>query len=154
MKVATSRFGDMEIPEEVIIRIPEGILGFPEDRRFAVLEHDAEGTPFRWLQSLDTPSLAFIVVDPRLFEPAYRLEFDEDTVGLFGPVVAEDVVPMVIVNVPKTHPIAMTANLRAPIIVHATKRLGRQIVLMNEEYLISYRLFPENPAGKTAQAVG
>jgi len=152
MKVATTRFGEMDIPDELAVRMPEGILGFPEDRRFVVLEHDTEGTPFRWLQSMDSPQLAFIVVDPRLFDPAYRLEFDEETIALFGPIVPEDIVPMVIVNVPKDRPVEMTANLRAPIIVHAVKRLGRQIILANEDYAISYRLFPDAVQAQQSKA--
>jgi len=143
MKVATTRFGEMEIPENSIIHIPEGILGFPNNRRYVLLEHDAEGTPFKWLQAVDSERLAFIVVDPRHILPEYRVEFDEETVALFGAIVPEDFDSMVIVNVPRENPIAMTANLKAPIIVHYPKRIGRQIILRNEDYSITHRIFPE-----------
>jgi flagellar assembly factor FliW len=143
MKLGTTRFGEMDLPEETIIHIPEGILGFPNDRHYVVLEHDAEGTPFKWLQSCDSDSLAFIVIDPRLIAQPYRLEFDEETVNFFGSIVPEEFVPMVIVNVPKNQPIEMTANMKAPILVHISRRMGRQIVLSADEYSITHRIFPD-----------
>jgi flagellar assembly factor FliW len=111
-----------------------------------VLEHDAEGTPFKWLQSVQSKQLAFIVIDPRLLLEDYRLEFDEEAVLLFGSIVPDDFIPMVIVNVPKDTPVAMTANLKAPIIVHEDKRVGMQVILDNEEYSITHRLFPDQAA--------
>ncbi|MCX7015522.1 MAG: flagellar assembly protein FliW [Candidatus Sumerlaeota bacterium] len=143
MKVATTRFGEMEVPDGLVIQVPEGILGFPSDRRYVVLEHDTEDTPFKWLQSVDSKQLAFIVIDPRLLIPDYRLEFDEETVAEFGAIVPEEFIPMVIVNVPKDRPIEMTANLKAPIIVHETKRIGRQIILRSQDYSLTHRIFPE-----------
>jgi len=144
MKVATTRFGEMEIPDGLVIQVPEGILGFPNDRRYVVLEHDTEDTPFKWLQSVDSRQLAFIVIDPRHILPDYRLEFDEETVAEFGSIVPDAFIPMVIVNVPKDRPIEMTANLKAPIIVHETKRVGRQIILRTQDYSLTHRIFPED----------
>ncbi|OPZ18707.1 MAG: Flagellar assembly factor FliW [candidate division BRC1 bacterium ADurb.BinA364] len=151
MKIATSRFGTMNIPDNKIINIPEGILGFPNDRRFVILDHDADDTPFKWLQSADSASLAFIVIDPRLMVAGYQLEFDEQSVALFGPIVPSEFIPMVIVNVPQSDPIKMTANLKAPIVVSEEKRLGRQIILSSEEYSIVHRIFPDAPLGGEAE---
>lgn len=123
--------------------MPEGLLGFPDDHRYAILHKEGDQPPFQWLQSLDTPELAFVVVDPRLFEPSYRLEFDEETVALFGSIVPEDIQPIVILNVPTTAPGNITANMRAPVILHLTRRLGRQIILENESYLIMHPLVPK-----------
>jgi len=52
---------------------------------------------------------------------------------------------MAIVNIPRENPIAMTINLRAPIIVHLEKRVGWQVILPNEDYPIRHRLFPDPP---------
>ena len=146
MKVQTTRFGEIDIREEHIISIPEGILGFPDSRRFVLLEHDSEGTPFKWLQSVEKPSLAFIVIDPNLMVPDYQVELDSETAELFGAEIAGDqLVTMSIVNVPRENPIAMTVNVRAPIVVHAEKRLGRQVILPNEDYQIRHRIFPDQP---------
>jgi flagellar assembly factor FliW len=144
MKVHTTRFGDVEVPEEHVISLPGGVLGFPESKRFILLEHDSEGTPFKWLQSVDSPALAFIVMDPNLMIPDYRVELDPESAELFGVGEAtENLATMSIVNVPRDNPVAMTVNVRAPIVVHLTKRVGRQVILPNEEYQIRHRIFPD-----------
>jgi len=65
MKIHTTRSGDIETPDKDIISLPEGILGFDDSSEYVLLEHDSEGTPFKWLQSTSDPNLAFIVMDPR-----------------------------------------------------------------------------------------
>ena len=144
MKIETTRFGDMEVPDEDIFSLPEGIVGFPEDQRFVLLEHDSEGTPFRWLQSASSPAMAFIVMDPNLLIDDFRIQFDEENTQFFGAAeVDEDFALMSLVSVPRDNPMAMSANLRAPIVVHLEKRIGRQIVLANEDYPIRHQIFPD-----------
>jgi flagellar assembly factor FliW len=144
MKINTSRFGAIEVPQEQLIAIPEGILGFPDDHQFFLLEHDSEGTPFKWLQSVNRPDLAFIVMDPLLLMDNYVVDVDDETAALFGAAKIDDQFALMsIVNVPRENPIAMTLNVRAPIAVHLERRLGRQIVLSNEDYPIRLRIFPD-----------
>jgi flagellar assembly factor FliW len=148
MKIRTTRFGVVDVGDNAVISLPDGILGFPSTRHFVLLEHDSEGTPFKWLQAVDDPSLAFIVIDPNLMISDYDAPLDADCLELFGPDLAsEQIVMMSIVNVPREQPIAMTVNVRAPIAVHLEKRLGRQIVLPNEGYQIRHRIFPDAPEG-------
>lgn len=140
MQVNTTRFGEMDIPDDLIVCMPEGIAGFPEDRRFVLLEESKE-MPFHWLQSVDTAELAFIVMDPHAIDPDYRIEFDEDTFSLFGTIVPEEIIPLVVVNIPSNTPDKANANMRAPIIVHSKKRYARQIVLSNEDYSVQEMIF-------------
>ncbi|MBZ0255347.1 flagellar assembly protein FliW, partial [bacterium] len=69
----TTRFGSIEIPESDILTLPEGLVGFNLYRRFTILK-DPEQEPFLWLQSLDEPDLAFVVVNPLLFFPGYDIK--------------------------------------------------------------------------------
>lgn len=143
MKFRTTRFGEIEYPGEVIMTFPEGVLGFPAQRRYILLEHNAEGSPFKWLQSLDDPDLAFIVVEPFFLDPRYQFEIDLDTERTIGTVSAADCAVMCIVNVPQNHPIRMTANLKAPLLVNVETRLGRQVILGSQAYAISMPVFPD-----------
>ena len=109
MKLNTTRFGEIDVPDEQVIVVPEGILGFPDDKRFVLLEHDSEGTPFKWLQSADSGHLAFIVMDPNLVVESFEVEWDKESVELLGPATekaGEDIAMMAIVNVPHDDPIA------------------------------------------------
>ncbi|MFP4379831.1 MAG: flagellar assembly protein FliW [Candidatus Sumerlaeia bacterium] len=157
MKIQTTRFGEIEIPEEKFISIPDGILGMPDAVTYVLLEHDSEGTPFKWLQAVDNPDLAFIVMDPRLVVENFQVDFEDELLQRYQiHDINEEFAFMSIVNIPRENPIAMTVNLRAPIIVHMKKRLGWQQILPNEDYPIRHRLFPdpEEESETSSQAGG
>ena len=144
MKIKTTRFAELEIPDDRVINILDGIIGIPDVSKYVLLEHDSEGTPFRWLQAVDNANLAFIVMDPNLVVDNYEIKLDEETTQRIGlSENADDLGLMVIVNIPRDNPRAMTVNLRAPIVVHLEKRVGVQAILPNEEYPIRHRLFPD-----------
>jgi flagellar assembly factor FliW len=150
MKFKSARFGEIEYPEEVVMTFPEGVLGFPRDRQYILLEHDAEGSPFKWLQSLESPDLAFIVVDPLMVDARYRFEIDVDTARMIGTDRSEECAVMAIVNVPREQPIHMTANLKAPLVVNVQTRAGRQVILGSNLFAIAVPLFPDR--GREAEA--
>lgn len=145
MKIQTSRFGEISIPEEKLIHLPDGILGFEQSHSYVLLEHDSEGTPFKWLQAADDPNLAFIVIDPNLVADNYSVQLDDEAARQIGCADAsgEDFAMMAIVNIPKDEPIKMTVNLRAPILVHLSQRRGWQVILPDEAYPIRHRIFPD-----------
>jgi len=66
MIVRTTRFGDVDIAEDRVITFPKGLLGFADNKRYCLFEPN-EDACFYWLQSLDDPTLAFVVTDPALF---------------------------------------------------------------------------------------
>jgi len=142
MKYRTTRFGELEFPDEVVMTFPEGVLGFPQDVQFILLEHDAEGSPFKWLQSLDNPDLAFIILDPLSVDPRYNFEIDRDTERVIGTAQAAQCAVMSIVNVPHDRPIQMTANMKAPLVVNVETRLGRQVILGTQAFSINAPVFP------------
>ena len=64
--IATTRFGDLEIDEAEIIRFPDGIPGFLEEKEFVMIPL-GENEPFVFLQSLNEGDLAFLLTNPFLF---------------------------------------------------------------------------------------
>ena len=48
MEVPTKRFGTINVDEHKILRFPEGLIGFPEYRRYIVLDLDKQVS--QWLQ--------------------------------------------------------------------------------------------------------
>ncbi|MCX7044091.1 MAG: flagellar assembly protein FliW [Candidatus Sumerlaeota bacterium] len=144
MRFHTTRFGELEVPDETIIVIREGILGFPEESRYVLLDHDAEGTPFKWLQSIENPSLAFVVMDPSEIVPEYSERIGAEAAEQLDAAGTEDLIPMVICTIPHENPARMTANLRAPIVVNALDRAGRQIILNDDVYQFDHCIFSES----------
>lgn len=142
MKIQTTRFGEIEFPEEVLLHFPEGILGFPSDRHYVLLEHDIEESPFKWLQSLESPDLAFIVLDPLMLVNHYPVMVDIDTSRLIGLRDLSQCAYMSIISVPNNDPARMTANMKAPLVVNSENRMGRQIILGSQTFSIHEPVFP------------
>jgi flagellar assembly factor FliW len=141
MQKQTARFGNIEFTEEDVIRFSTGLIGFPFLTSFVLVEHK-EGTPFRWLQSLDDGSTAFLVTNPDQFVQGYAPELrDADAHELD---LDENTPTMVFatVSIPAGQPKDMTLNLAAPLVVNATTRLAKQVVLEDDAYTIRHRVFP------------
>lgn len=147
MRIKTSRFGEVAVDESAVISFPEGVLGFPESRRFVIFD-GPEGTPFKWLQAVDDPALAFVICDPFLFKSDYRPALPEAELAPLAIEKSEDLVVCVILSIP-ADPWQMTANLLGPLIFNASRKLGRQVVLAGTEYPVKHPVFA---AGRPAAA--
>jgi len=144
MKAYTTRFGEIEISEETIISFPNGILGFPDQTNYALINTD-DNSPLKWLQSLEDPTLAFVVTNPNLFKPDYMVDAYRKDLAEINVQNAEEVLVLVIVTVPKD-PSKMTANLKGPILINTQNRLAKQLVIDNNEYEIRFRLLSDDEA--------
>ena len=130
MKVNTTRFGEIEIDQERIITFLEGVLGFPDNFDFALLQTNEEGN-FFWMQSVDRPELAFVVCDPLLFVPDYQVPVKPDEFSNISLDKMDDSQVLIIVNkVGNT----LTGNLQGPLVLNARNRQGLQLVLSEKKY--------------------
>ncbi len=135
MKIETTRFGTVEADENKIIQMPQGMLGFPGSKRFVMFPHK-EDSPFYWYQSLDDPSLAFVMTSPFLFLPEYRVDFQEP-LRRMGWEEEGSELPLelyVVVSIPGGSPEKMTANLIGPILVNIRTHQAVQLVLSDSPY--------------------
>ncbi len=147
MLVQTERFGPIEVPEEKLLRMQKPILGFEEIETFFLVEQD-EFHPFMWLQSVERPDLAFIVVNPVTFFPDYRIEVHAKEVGDLCITDVAGVETYVIVTVPE-NPRDISVNLQGPIVINTENNNAKQLVLVNSEYQVNHRLM-DAPVGDTA----
>ncbi len=141
MEIQGTRFGVLEFDESEVIRLEEGLLGFPLSRRFLLFPY-GENSSFFWLQSVDEPEIAFIVINP--FDFFSDLEFvvqdgDAEAIGLAR---GEDVEIFTLVTIPEGRPEEMRTNLAGPVVVNVTNRQGRQVLI--KEYSPRQPLIPEN----------
>lgn len=142
MEINTTRFGTIEIEEEKIIKMTRGLLGFPDDRRYVLIPHKG-GSPFHWLQSVDTPALAFVVASPGRFFSDYVFDISHEIEKELEIEAPEDVDCLVIITIPKENPKKLTANLLGPIVINVKKRLACQVVLDPNVYPVKCPLLPE-----------
>lgn len=109
-EVATLRFGTLVVPIDELIQFPDGLPGFDSEHDFVLL-------PVRpglaWLQSTDTPALAFLLVEPTRVAPSA------------WPV--DDSTAWAVVTFGRT-PADATANLMAPIRIDEAACTGEQVI--------------------------
>ena len=141
LKVQTSRFGAIEIKENEVIEMPNGVIGFPELKKYILLDHDKD-SPFKWLQSLDDGTIAFVLINPLLFKPDYAVEVTETEVTDLELKSEEDAVISSIITMPGKVE-EMTANLKAPLIFNLKNRTGKQIILNSAEYTTRHLVLEE-----------
>jgi flagellar assembly factor FliW len=130
--VLSERFGEVEIDDQRVLEFPEGLLGFPDAKRFAMIDSHGEGIYF-WLQSIDDPALAFLSVVPWAFFPDYDINLppaEQDALGLEE---ASDAIVLCLLTVQREHRM-VTANLLGPLVVNSLNRVGRQVVLADSGY--------------------
>ena len=141
MEIQGTRFGVLEFDEKTIITLNEGLLGFPMSKRYLMFPY-GENSAFFWLQSVDEPEIAFIVINP--FDFFSDIEFvvqDEDALAL-GLERPEDVEIFTLVTIPEGRPEEMRTNMAGPVVVNVQNRQGRQILV--KEYSPRQPLIPQS----------
>ena len=136
--------GQVTVPADHIITFASGLPGFPGARRFALLNDHLE-PPFYCLQSLDNPSLAFVVADPAALVLDYRAKNGVNTLKELQASSPEDLQVLVTLTIPPGRPREMTANLMSPLLINPEQGLGKQVVIEKPHYshqhpVISVRL--------------
>jgi flagellar assembly factor FliW len=115
------------MPEFPAIELVQPMPGFPEHRRFALVQLDDDGVLCQ-LQSLDDPALRFLVMSPVPFFPDYAPEVSDDVVADLAIGSADDVIVLLVLNAGDSLS-TTTANLMAPVVVNAATLQARQVVL-------------------------
>ena len=166
IQIESSRFGTLLVDEGRVITFPNGLLGFPDHRRFALIQTGEENY-FFWLQSVDEPNLAFVVTDPAIFFKGYEVPLrdetrqdlrldDQDAAESAGPRPTEGHDPeaflqvFVICNKVGEW---LTGNLLGPLVVNAQNRLAQQVVLTEKKWTTRQplmRLEADVPLAKSA----
>lgn len=142
MKLNTKNFGEIDICEEKIISFPEGIPGFEYEKEFVIINNEDEQSPFHWLQSVNNPELAFVIIDPFVIFSDYTIDLPKTVQDKLNIKDEKDVAVYSIVVVPKDVK-KMTANLLGPIIINVKERLGKQVILDDTRYTTKHYIFPQ-----------
>ena len=136
MKAETTRFGVIDIKEQSVIHMPQGMLGFENCKRFVLLE-EKQGTVFKWLQSIDDPSVAFIVINPVEFFPCYGIDLPDEHVELLGLENADEAAVLTTVTIRRDQGM-VTTNLAGPVVMNSRTLKALQVVLQDDRYGTSH----------------
>ncbi len=128
MQVDTTRFGKIEIAEKELISFPWGVPGFEHLKSYVLLEY--KNGPFQWLQSVEEPSVAFVVCAPDFLGLVYsasdakkkliNLEHDKDLI----------ILNIVSFNREKG---AIRFHVKSPLLFNVAARIGYQWTMEADE---------------------
>ncbi|MBN2560371.1 MAG: flagellar assembly protein FliW [Phycisphaerae bacterium] len=130
MIIETSRFGGIEVDDQRFLNFPKGLLGFPDDREYALIQ-TGENSAFYWMQAVHRPELAFVVCDPRMFVMDYRVAIKAEDLTHIG--LADTNGSQVFVIVNKVDDM-LTGNLQGPLVINVATRVGKQLVLSDKRH--------------------
>lgn len=141
MKAATRLFGEIEIDESKIITFEDGIIGFPDMKKFTLIfDEEKEGKPsISWLQSMDEPEIAFPVMDPLFVCETYNPSVEEELLKNLGTIKEDNLYVLVTVTVPQNIK-ELAVNLKAPIVINTDTRKASQIIV-EDDLPVRYRIY-------------
>jgi len=129
VKINTSKFGEVDIAEEKVIRFPRGILGFDHLKSYFIMDY--KDTAVKWLQSTDDPDAAFMIMDPFEHFPEYKPDLSPVDRRLLDVNDVSDVVVLSIITVVREEEQDpyVTMNLQAPLVFNVGSMVGFQVVM-------------------------
>lgn len=136
----TTKTGDiLTITESDVYTFPDGLVGFEQYTRFVIIDPEDNST-FKWLQSVDSPDIAFVVTAPALFWPDYRVAVHQEALQCIHMEQDTPNMIIVIVQTPDGSLEKMTANLVAPIIINVHNKHAKQVVLSDPQYTTKHSI--------------
>lgn len=135
MKIETRDFGEMEIAEQDIVTFVSPIYGFEQLKEFVFL-FEEENPHIVWLQSIENPSICFVMVDAMKVDPEYRPELTRATKAQLG----EGEYLYWLIMVVSDDFQHSTVNKKSPVVLNLDGRRAAQTIL-DADYPIRCPLF-------------
>ncbi len=125
--IKTMHFGEIEVSEQHIFNFKEGMLGFDNLHQYVLISEEST-VPFKWLISMDEPTIGFPLLSPWYIDLFYEpgLDYDMNSQVIFVVITLEDENGQ------------MSANMKAPVVFDVNKQTGEQIILPSDKYSTNY----------------
>ena len=119
-----------------LLTFPKGLVGFPHLTQFGLIE-PKDAYPLKFLQSLETPEVSFICVDPACVKKDYEVPLSPEEAEALHLEAPGEAMILTLVVIPDD-PRNMTTNLAGPLVINVKTRVGFQIVLNAEKYPLRF----------------
>ena len=138
MKLETKYHGILNYEEEDVITFTKGLPGLQELKKFILI--DFEGNPiFKILHSIENKELGLVAVSPFDVVNEYEFELKDYIIERLKITDSSEVLVLNTVTL-SSKAEDITTNLKAPIIINIKSKLGEQIIIDNERYMIKHPL--------------
>jgi flagellar assembly factor FliW len=111
--------------------MPHGLIGFETCRHWVLLSSQ-DNEEVAWLQSVALANVAVPVVSPRRFAPNYRAHVHNRELALLH-LHAQD--QLYVLSVVSKSGSTLTANLKSPILLNASRHIAIQVVVTDDQPL-------------------
>jgi len=141
MKAKTRLFGEIEIEDGKIIKMEQGIIGFPDLKHFTLIfdcEREAKSA-IHWLQSMDDGDVAMPVIVPGELLPDYRPTVNDELLQGLGELTPDNTYILVTVRVPENIE-DISVNLKAPIIINTDTNKGSQVIV-EDDFAVRHNIY-------------
>ena len=140
-EIIDTRFGKVSIYRNRPIVFANGLLGMPDKSEFCLTDLPGEKLArFKLLQSLEDLKLSFITLPLDLDNPVIaRADLEQGANDLHVPL--QELVTLLIVTVHRGDAaVKLSVNARAPIFIHAERRVATQYVFPHTKYDIRHMI--------------
>ena len=139
MLLQTKYFGEVDCEEGHLLRFDRGLFGFEDEKEFCILPFEGSEGSLLCFQSVQTPQLAFVAMNPFSLKPDYAPVLAAEELRELGVKRSEDLCFYALCVV--RSPVAdSTVNLRCPVAVNDHAGRAMQVILDSEEYHMRHLL--------------
>lgn len=126
INVESTRFGSFEVSEEIVLRFPQGMIGFPQHQQYVLIKQ-REDSVFMWLHSVTDPELAFPIVLPWAFYWEYEVKLSDEDLAAINVKNASQISILCVVNV-GADVRKGSINLFSPVVINNELKVAKQVI--------------------------
>jgi flagellar assembly factor FliW len=133
MPISQTKFhGDIQYELHQVLRVPQGLFGFPEEKDFLLLELPSS-RPLVFIQSVRSQNLCFLALPVQVVSPEYELSLRPEDVFALGyspelpPAMGKQLLCLAILTICERG--TATANLAAPLVIDIAGHRGVQAIV-------------------------
>ena len=127
--------GEIEFDEKDAIYFKFGIPGFENYKRYIIYASN-QWKPLMFLVGIDAENLRLPIMDPFSFMIDYDPKISKSDIEFLGGKSKNDIAIFVVATIPPTGMKDMYANMLAPILINPDTKLGVQIALDDDRYVL------------------
>ena len=140
--IKTPHFGSIDFKDQEVIHFPKGIPGFYELTRFLLIDSQ-DYQPFKFLQSVDEPTISLPLLSPLVVKPDYELNLSDQQRCVLGLEESKKVLVYCVVTLNRD-PAGSTANLVSPVVINPEKQVAAQLTITEGGYAVAEPLLKES----------
>lgn len=139
MEIQTKYFGQVLYESGDVLRFRDGLFGFEEEKEFLLLPFADSGGALLCFQSVATPGLAFVAMNPFSLKPDYAPQLQPAELKAMGVARSQELSFYVLCVV--RQPVSeSTVNLKCPVAVNEDTGAAMQAILEDGGYEMRHRL--------------